>query len=62
MSTDEAKKNAVQFLKAQAEIMKKYGQSPKLRGPDYQAALVDTARTFAALSGANTKRNERASD
>lgn len=62
MSADEAKKSAVQFLKDQAEIMKKHGESPKLRGARYQEALLDTARTFRALSGTTTRRNVRASE
>jgi hypothetical protein len=52
MSPSEAKKNAAQFLKDQAAIMKKHGQAPKLSELDYQAALTETTRTFQSLSTA----------
>lgn len=52
MSPSEAKKNAKQFLKDQAEIIKKYGEAPKLSGEDYKAALDDTTKTFESLSTA----------
>lgn len=50
MSPSEAKRNAAQFLKDQAAIMKKYGEAPKLSRQDYQAALTDTTKTFQSLS------------
>ena len=50
MSSDEAKKNAVQFLKDQAAIISKYGKPPKLSGEDYRSARDDAAKTFRALS------------
>jgi hypothetical protein len=50
MSPSEAKKNAEQFLRDQAAIIKKYGEAPKLSGEDYQAVLNDTTKTFESLS------------
>jgi hypothetical protein len=50
MSPRDAKKNAAQFLRDQAAIMKKYGKAPKLSGQDYKAALSDTTKTFQSLS------------
>lgn len=50
MSPSEAKKNAAQFLKDLAAIMKKHGEAPKLSEQDYQAALRDTTKTFESLS------------
>ncbi len=50
MTPRDAKKNAEQFLKAQAAIMRKYGEAPKLSGQDYKAALSDTTKTFQTLS------------
>jgi len=41
-------------MKEQAEIMKKYGDAPKLSGPDYQAAIAATMRTF-RLMGTKAK-------
>ena len=55
MSADEARKNAVQFLKDQAAIMRKYGDTPKMRGDDYKAALNETAKKFESLSAARKK-------
>ncbi|HEY5021448.1 MAG TPA: hypothetical protein VII30_03060 [Gemmatimonadaceae bacterium] len=52
MSPDEAKKNAAQFLKDQAEIIKRYGKAPKLSGRGYQDVLNDTTKTFQSLSSA----------
>lgn len=46
MSKTEASQTATQYMKEQAAIMKKYGDAPKLSGPDYQAAIAATARTF----------------
>jgi len=50
MSPSEAKKNAAQFLKDLAAIMKKHGEAPKLSEQDYQTALRDTTKTFESLS------------
>ena len=41
MSPSEAKRNAAQFLKDQAAIMKKHGEAPKLSDQDYQTALTE---------------------
>jgi len=46
MSKTEASKTATRYMQEQAEIMKKYGDAPKLSGPDYQAAIAATTRTF----------------
>jgi hypothetical protein len=50
MSKNEAKQAATQYLKDQAEIMKKYGAAPKLSGKRYEEAKTATARTFQTLS------------
>ena len=55
MSPSEAKKNAEQFLKDQAKIIKKYGEAPKLSGAGYKAALTETTRTFQSLSTSKRK-------
>lgn len=52
MPKSEAKETAVQYLKEQAEIMKKYGAAPKLSGKRYEAALTATTRTFKTMSSA----------
>lgn len=46
MSKTEANETATRYMKEQAAIMKKYGEAPKLSGPDYQAAITATTRTF----------------
>jgi hypothetical protein len=46
MSKTEASKTATRYMQEQAEIMKKYGDAPKLSGPGYQAAIAATTRTF----------------
>lgn len=53
MSRQEAKASAAKYLREQAEIMKKYGKSAKLSGPDYQEALKNTAKTFQSLAASN---------
>lgn len=58
MSNSEAKKNAKQFLKDQAAIIKKYGDAPKLAGQSYKAALQDTTKTFKSLSTARNAKPE----
>jgi|SwirhisoilCB2_FD_contig_31_13080435_length_534_multi_2_in_0_out_0_1 hypothetical protein len=58
MSKKEAKQNAAKFLKEQAEIMGKYGEAPKLRGTEYQAALADTANKFHSLCEAAATKNQ----
>jgi hypothetical protein len=52
MSANQATKLATQFLKDQAEIMKKYGEGPKLSGANFEAAVNETKRTFKTLSSA----------
>jgi hypothetical protein len=54
MSKTEANETATRYMKEQAEIMKKYGDAPKLSGPDYQAAIAATTRTFRMI-GAKAK-------
>jgi hypothetical protein len=46
MSKTEASQTATQYMKEQAAIMRKYGDAPRLSGPDYQAAIAATTRTF----------------
>jgi hypothetical protein len=50
MSPDEARQNAAQFLKDQAEIIKRFGKAPKLSGRGYQDVLNETTKTFQTLS------------
>lgn len=54
MSKTEANETATQYMKEQAAIMKKYGEAPKLSGPNYQAAITAVTRTF-QLIGAKAK-------
>jgi hypothetical protein len=56
MSPSEARKNATMFLKAQARIMKKYGDAPKLSGSQYRAVLGQTMKVFQSLSSKAAKR------
>jgi hypothetical protein len=51
-STTDAKKKAEQYLRDQAEIIRKYGGVPKLRGEKYKEAVNDTTRTFKMLASA----------
>jgi hypothetical protein len=46
MSKTKANETATRYMQEQAEIIKKYGDAPKLSGPDYQAAIVAATRTF----------------
>jgi hypothetical protein len=50
MATKEAKTLATRYLKEIAEIKKKYGETPKLSGKRYDAAVKDLAETFESLS------------
>ena len=50
MSPKDAKKNAQEFLKNQAAIIKKYGGTPKLSGEAYRSALNEVAKTFTSLA------------
>jgi hypothetical protein len=52
MSGNQVTKLAAKFLKDQAEIMKKYGEAPKMSGASFQAAVNDTKKTFKALRSA----------
>ncbi len=59
MSPSEARKNAEQFLKDQAKIIKKYGEAPKLSGAGYKAALNQTTKTFQSLSTSKKESEEK---
>ena len=50
MSSKEAKQFAERYLKEQAQIIAKYGQTPRLNGDRYKEALADTRKTFETLS------------
>ena len=52
MSTVQAKQTAAQYLKDQADIMKKYGEAPSLSGKRYDSALKSTTKTFRTISSA----------
>jgi len=51
MSKAEANKAATRYMQEQAEIMKKYGEAPKLSGASYQAAIAAVTRTFQVIGG-----------
>ncbi len=55
MSSKQAKQTAERYLKEQAEIIKKYGGTPKLSGERYREALAETQKTFQALSASKPK-------
>jgi hypothetical protein len=50
MDTQSAKKKAEQYLREQAEIIRKYGGVAKLRGPKYKEAVSDTTRAFESIT------------
>jgi len=50
MSESQAAQAAARYMKDQAEVMKKYGESPKLSGPKYASAVKATTRTFQTIS------------
>ena len=50
MSEKQAAQAAAQYMKAQSEIMKKYGETPKMSGSTYNTAVRDTTRTFQTIS------------
>jgi hypothetical protein len=50
MSDKQAAQAAAQYMKDQVEIMKKYGETPKVSGPNYKTAVRDTTRTFQTIS------------
>ena len=58
MSGNQVTKLAAKFLKDQAEIMKKYGEGPKLSGPSFVAAVNETKKTFKTLSSAAKSRQQ----
>jgi hypothetical protein len=55
MAPGDVKKLAQSFLKDQAEIIKKHGNTPKLSGQNFKRAMNDTTKTFAALKAASAK-------
>jgi hypothetical protein len=59
MSNREAKQNAERFLKEQAAIMKRHGDTPKMSGDVYKTALVQTTKTFQSLSEAKPSAKPR---
>jgi hypothetical protein len=50
MSEKQAAQAAAQYMKDQAAIMKKYGESPKVSGANYESAVRATTRTFQTIS------------
>ncbi len=50
MSSKQAAQTAARYMQDQAEIMKKYGEAPKLSGPKYASALRATSQTFKTIS------------
>ena len=53
MTSTDAKKKAEQYLKDQAEIIRKYGGVAKLKGEKYKEAVNETTRTFEILASAH---------
>ncbi len=49
MSLKESKKLAVQYLKDQAEIIKKHGGQPRTSGDYYHTVVGHTTKTFHTL-------------
>lgn len=52
MATKKAQSVATRYLREQAKIMKKYGETPKLSGKRYAAAVKTTASTFETIASA----------
>ena len=52
MSESQAAQAAARYMQDQAEVMKKYGESPKLKGAKYTSAVKATTRTFQTISKA----------
>jgi len=50
MSESQAAQAAARYMKDQAEVMKKYGESPKVSGKRYESAVKATTRTFETIS------------
>ena len=55
MAPSEAKKMAENYLKAQAKIIERYGDAPKLFGDKYKRVVSATQKTFANLRSASDK-------
>ncbi len=49
MSSQEANQTAAKFMEDQAEIMRKYGESPVLSGKTYDSALRAATQTFKSI-------------
>ena len=56
MSETQAAQAAAQYMKDQAEIMRKYGETPKVSGVKYASAVRATTRTFQTISGKGPTR------
>ena len=52
MSESQAAEAAARYMKDQAEVMKKYGESPKVSGKRYESAVKATTHTFNVISKA----------
>jgi hypothetical protein len=52
MATKKSRTIAARYLKDQAKIMRKYGETPKLSGKRYAAAVKMTANTFETIASA----------
>ena len=50
MSKQQAAQQAAQYMKAQAAIMQRHGEAPKLSGKNYDSALRATTETFRTIS------------
>ncbi len=50
MTTKKATSLATRYLRDQAKIMKKYGETAKLSGKRYDSAVKNVARTFETMS------------
>ena len=50
MSDSQAKETATRYLKEQAEIMRKHGDSPKTQGKRFDSAVKESTKTFKVLS------------
>lgn len=52
MSQTQATQAAAKYMRDQAAVMRKYGETPKVSGPKFASAVRATARTFQAISKA----------
>jgi hypothetical protein len=59
MATSETRKLAQDFLKDEAEIIRKYGHSPKMSGQKFQRVVNATKRTFDNLKTATRVSSTR---